>query len=99
MRFRNSDKDWVVIEKDDNGSVEFDAAGFITIKATRNFRIVENTDDDYAVYAFATKSKFNEEHIQDWIDFLKTTGTMPMYLIKPFPAISVIDKITILNEL
>jgi len=71
---------------------------FYILKATGVFRFItveEFLTLKYAAYIFYKKTDINKDNIIKWLDFLKQNKLMPMFLDKPFPPVSILNKIKI----
>ena len=72
-------------------------------KSSNKFKNIKTLEElkefNYSAYIFFKKTKYNRESIENWIKWLNNNNISLTYLSKPFPPISLIDKIEIIESL
>ena len=79
---------------------QFNLEDYIILKGSNSFRIVSTEDFlefKHSNYVFFSKDKYEVNDIQRWLDTINKELKIPVnYLNKPFPPISIIDKINVI---
>jgi len=103
----NIDKGWFRLLKmrNYNESIDdylekynIDLDDYLLMKSTGNFRFIDIKDiNRWANIMCFNKEKFDKQHIQEWLDFHNSFDYRLKYLVRPFPPISVFNKIKIIG--
>ena len=105
--YKNIDKGWFRLLKmrNYNESIDYyldkfnvDLDDYWILKYSNKFRFINKQDiEKYAGVICFKKDIFNKEHIDKWLDFHNSFDYRLKYLVRPFPPISVFNKIKIIG--